>query len=401
MRNFPGLRPLFSYLLPACLTLAAAACTLYSHNTARQAAKNQTPRTASPPREHWWLLNARSSSADCRGKMAASAENFDPTLIVLQMIALQCFYYLAIGIFYGVCHMLFGTVVSLDHFFSAAHLTASSAAGWLEITAVIASAFAGRVVRPLVCDSVPFVVGVDSARARDAICRACATIESARPGWWVGAERSLRLDRTTEEPRRVSCAARALLGAQLARRAAACARIPSLRRRLSPLALVPPPPRARGSGRCCSRSSSRSARSASTLRSPCSSSTCSRARATGCDDASRGQRREGNLRRGGSAAKETCAGRALPHLTKRGNGGAGSRGAGGAGGRPWRIAEGRAVRASAPSVMRSRARSWAWRAEPAGRKSDLRHAAATQPHDVRGDATRALHVGVVDGAPPS
>ena len=75
--------------------------------------------------------------------MVAAGEAFDPMLIVYQMVALQCFYYLAAGVLFGACHVLFGTRVSLDLFFSAQHLTTASAAGWLEIVIVLLGAFAG------------------------------------------------------------------------------------------------------------------------------------------------------------------------------------------------------------------------------------------------------------------
>ena len=78
----------------------------------------------------------------------AAGEAFDPMLIVYQMVALQCFYYLAAGVLFGACHVLFGTRISLDLFFSARHLTTASAAGWLEIVIVFLGAFAG-------CSSLP------------------------------------------------------------------------------------------------------------------------------------------------------------------------------------------------------------------------------------------------------
>ena len=79
--------------------------------------------------------------------MVAAGEAFDPMLIVYQMVALQCFYYLAAGVLFGACHVLFGTRVSLDLFFSARHLTTASAAGWLEIVIVSSEPSQGAVAR--------------------------------------------------------------------------------------------------------------------------------------------------------------------------------------------------------------------------------------------------------------
>jgi hypothetical protein len=59
-------------------------------------------------------------------------KQFNPKLIMFQMMALQCAYYLSLGVFLGGAHALFGTSVSMDHFFTAKHMNPQSATGALH-----------------------------------------------------------------------------------------------------------------------------------------------------------------------------------------------------------------------------------------------------------------------------
>ncbi len=48
----------------------------------------------------------------------SAGNQFTPKLIIYQIIAMQCFYYLAMGGIYGIFHFIFGSPISLDHYFT-------------------------------------------------------------------------------------------------------------------------------------------------------------------------------------------------------------------------------------------------------------------------------------------
>ena len=68
---------------------------------------------------------------------------WNPKLILCQIMAMQCFYYLALGLALGFSHILFGTTLSLEHFFTARHMNPASAAGWIGIACTVFAALAG------------------------------------------------------------------------------------------------------------------------------------------------------------------------------------------------------------------------------------------------------------------
>jgi hypothetical protein len=70
---------------------------------------------------------------------------WNPKLILCQIMAMQCFYYLALGLALGFSHILFGTTLSLEHFFTARHMNPASAAGWIGIACTVFAALAGWV----------------------------------------------------------------------------------------------------------------------------------------------------------------------------------------------------------------------------------------------------------------
>ena len=70
-------------------------------------------------------------------------QQWHPKLIICQIVALQCTYYLALGGMLAVGHSLFGTDLSLDHFFTDKHMNAQSATGWVGITAAVAASLVG------------------------------------------------------------------------------------------------------------------------------------------------------------------------------------------------------------------------------------------------------------------
>jgi len=69
--------------------------------------------------------------------------NFDPVFIIYQIIAMQCFYYLAMGTLWGLCHVIFDTPVSLDHFFTAKYINFVSISGWIEVSCTLIMAIIG------------------------------------------------------------------------------------------------------------------------------------------------------------------------------------------------------------------------------------------------------------------
>lgn len=67
---------------------------------------------------------------------------WDPWLIVVQIVCLQCLYYLTLGLFLAI---LVGTRVSrmsLVYFFDYATLTVSTVTGWCVIASFVLSALA-------------------------------------------------------------------------------------------------------------------------------------------------------------------------------------------------------------------------------------------------------------------
>jgi len=68
---------------------------------------------------------------------------FDPMFIIYQIIAIQCFYYLAMGTLWGLCHVIFDTSVSLDHFFTAKYINFVTISGWIEVTCTLIMAIIG------------------------------------------------------------------------------------------------------------------------------------------------------------------------------------------------------------------------------------------------------------------
>ena len=71
--------------------------------------------------------------------------SFDPLLISLQIVALQCFHYLAMGTVLGIFHAVFDINVSMDHFFTARFINFTTTTGFLATAAAILTGIAGYV----------------------------------------------------------------------------------------------------------------------------------------------------------------------------------------------------------------------------------------------------------------
>lgn len=80
--------------------------------------------------------NSRSNKKE--GRMA-----FDPVLILYQIVALQCFHYLAMGTLLGMFHAVFDINVSLDHFFTPRYINFVSMVGLIETATTIITGIAG------------------------------------------------------------------------------------------------------------------------------------------------------------------------------------------------------------------------------------------------------------------
>ena len=68
---------------------------------------------------------------------------FQPVLIVLQIVSLQCFYYVCMGTLWGISYVLFGQPLSLSHLFTDRYINFVSLSGWCEVLCTLASAVCG------------------------------------------------------------------------------------------------------------------------------------------------------------------------------------------------------------------------------------------------------------------
>ena len=68
---------------------------------------------------------------------------FDPIYIIFQIISVQCAYYLAMGTLWGLCHVIFETTISLDHFFTPKYIHFTSFAGFVDVLCTFLSAMLG------------------------------------------------------------------------------------------------------------------------------------------------------------------------------------------------------------------------------------------------------------------
>jgi protein SYS1 len=78
------------------------------------------------------------------------AKDFDPRLISLQIVCVQCSYYLFFGIVLLASHFVFGTEVSLAHFFTDTYINFST--GWPDVFASVVSAIAGGVFMAVIVE---------------------------------------------------------------------------------------------------------------------------------------------------------------------------------------------------------------------------------------------------------
>jgi Integral membrane protein S linking to the trans Golgi network len=65
--------------------------------------------------------------------------NFNPKLIFSQIVALQCFHYLVLGIIFQFDHFFFSTSITIDRIFTDHFLTVWTWVGWIDSSAILLS----------------------------------------------------------------------------------------------------------------------------------------------------------------------------------------------------------------------------------------------------------------------
>ena len=60
------------------------------------------------------------------------ARDFNPRLIISQILALQCYHYLTLSLLYIASHVLTTTPLSLDRLFGYGRLSTGTVSGWME-----------------------------------------------------------------------------------------------------------------------------------------------------------------------------------------------------------------------------------------------------------------------------
>lgn len=75
-----------------------------------------------------------------------AAQNFNPRLILSQIISLQSFHYAVLGLIFQMNHVLFATTITTDRIFTAKFLDIWSAMGWIDNGAVLMSSFTGSLL---------------------------------------------------------------------------------------------------------------------------------------------------------------------------------------------------------------------------------------------------------------
>ncbi|CAN0042666.1 unnamed protein product [Ectocarpus fasciculatus] len=79
-------------------------------------------------------------------------KQFDPKLIVCQIVALQSFYYVAMGVFLGSFRAVFGTQVGTRLIFSGELVSLSTTAGWTAICCQVLTAISGALLLPMIVE---------------------------------------------------------------------------------------------------------------------------------------------------------------------------------------------------------------------------------------------------------
>ena len=73
----------------------------------------------------------------------ASGTAFNPKLIFSQIVAMQCFHYLVLGVMFQINHVLYSTSITVDRMFTDKYLRLWSLIGWADNMAVLLSSIVG------------------------------------------------------------------------------------------------------------------------------------------------------------------------------------------------------------------------------------------------------------------
>jgi Integral membrane protein S linking to the trans Golgi network len=71
---------------------------------------------------------------------SSTQHQFYPKLITAQIIALQCFHYSLLAVFFQINHVLYGTSITIDRIFTDQYIRTS---GWADTMAILLSSIAG------------------------------------------------------------------------------------------------------------------------------------------------------------------------------------------------------------------------------------------------------------------
>ena len=88
-------------------------------------------------------LSPLSLSPTATNSTHSNAQTFNPRLILSQIISLQSFHYVILGIIFQINHILFGTSITIDRIFTSKHLDIWSAVGWIDNSAILFSSLIG------------------------------------------------------------------------------------------------------------------------------------------------------------------------------------------------------------------------------------------------------------------
>jgi hypothetical protein len=88
--------------------------------------------------------SAASEPAPRNGRRVSSrngsnTSTFNPKLIFAQILAIQCFHYLILGLMVQINHFIFATSVTIDRIFTDEYLTVWTAKGWIDSFAILFS----------------------------------------------------------------------------------------------------------------------------------------------------------------------------------------------------------------------------------------------------------------------
>ena len=86
----------------------------------------------------------RSRPSVSKSKKAA-ATAFNPKLIFSQIVAMQCFHYLILGLVFQINHVLYNTSITVDRIFTDKYLNLWSIGGWADNFAVLLTSCIGYV----------------------------------------------------------------------------------------------------------------------------------------------------------------------------------------------------------------------------------------------------------------